>query len=132
MKRGGKLEGNASRDLLNAVDNLELALRNYSVETYCIALPFTHTMRLFRKVVDSSFKQDLVDGWEVDIENFSSSYRELKSTKGKAISIPPKVHAYNILLLTCFFSFHSDFNPDTIDYIIILQYLLNGCVNSSI
>ena len=86
VKRGGKLDGNASRDVLLVVDKLELSLQKYSLETYCIALPFIDTLRQFKKVVDSCFKIDLVEGWEGNIESFTKSYRALRSNKGRPIT----------------------------------------------
>ena len=104
VKRGAKLDGNASRDVLLAVDNLELALKNYSLETYCIALPFIETLRKFSEVVESCFKIEVVEGWERNIKKFSDSYRALQSNKGRPISVTPKVvHLFNLIQADLFF-----------------------------
>ena len=65
---------------------------NASIFIYIIGLPFIDTLRrIYWHIEDKAFKDDLVDGWEDEIDKFSEAYKALKNTKGKPISIPPNV-----------------------------------------
>ena len=92
VKQGGKLDGNACRDFLNAIDNLERAFQDHSVEVFLKGLPYIEALRKFNKVREKAFGMDLEEGWVEAIREFEISYRGLRNKANKPISVTPKVN----------------------------------------
>ena len=90
-KQGGKLQGNASRKLLKCLGSLELELSKCSAGIYMKGLPFIRVFRAFDKIVSTRFGNDLLPGWEQHLVEFTQSYRALRSSKDRPISITPQV-----------------------------------------
>ena len=66
-------------------DNLELALSEVSPETHLKGPPYVRVIRAMDKANHLCFGQDLLEGWEEAIDEFSQAYRDLD------ISVTPKV-----------------------------------------
>ena len=98
-KRGGKLNGKACRDLLDSVDQLELALQARSEDVHLRGLPFINALRKFNTVRLKTFKMDLEEGWEEAIRVFETSYRELRNKDDKPISVTPKVNLLSVIYI---------------------------------
>lgn len=67
------------------VDGLDQLLTQESEEALIIGLPFIRALRAMNQVTHRCFGQDLLDGWEESIGEFSTAYRYLE------ISVTPKV-----------------------------------------
>lgn len=90
-RQGGKLQGNASRKLLQCMDSLELELSKCTGEQFITGMPYIRALRAFNMVVTSCFGSHLLQGWQGHLAEFTDSYRALRSRKDKPISITPKV-----------------------------------------
>ena len=62
-----------------------MALSEVSSETHLKGLPYVRVIRAMDKVNHLCFGQDLLEGWEEAIDEFSKAYRDLD------ISVTPKV-----------------------------------------
>ena len=91
-KRGGKLNGNSCRDLLNALDNLERSFQQHSLEVYIKGLPFINALRKFNAVRVKTFGLELEEGWAEAIQDFEKAYRDIRNKDDKPISVTPKAH----------------------------------------
>lgn len=80
--RGGGLEGNQCRKLLEALEDLANTLRQERPDL----LGYPEALYMFNKVRKSCFGQDLVLSYKADIANFREAYLAL------GIPITPKVH----------------------------------------
>ena len=92
-KRGGSLNGNASRKLLSVTNSLSDELALVSEKASEAGQPFVDTLAAFQSVVSNSFGNSLGEDWEISLDQFSAHYLSLKNASGNAISVTPKVES---------------------------------------
>jgi hypothetical protein len=79
-----RLEGNACHKLLKNIDSFELFFQEFSLGVS--AAKYIKVLRDFEKIVHGCFGKSLSSTYVKDLEEFSTSYRNLRAT------IPLKVH----------------------------------------
>ena len=98
-KRGGSLDGNATRKLLCVIDSLANHLSQHSEESFRLGEPFLQTLKALQIVVSSTFSNTLKENWETSIVDFSVLYLSLKTKRNKPVSVTPKVRIFLFILL---------------------------------
>lgn len=91
------LEGNQSSMFLKKLPQLEQEIMQESDQLKIEGLPLLESLRCFSKVQDACFGQELKEGYENCIEQFSKVYRSLDN-----MTITPKIHIVEHHLLDFF------------------------------